>query len=85
MARFAGLSVDNDKVQHSVENSSLQTLQRIEEEKGYPGIKSPGFKFFRKGVTGDWRNHFGPAEKAFFKRYANPVLLRLGYIDTPDW
>jgi lipopolysaccharide transport system ATP-binding protein len=36
----------------------------------------------RKGVAGDWRNHFTPAvSRAFAERYGD-LLLRLGYTDA---
>jgi len=87
MAEFSGLSFDNERIGYSVRCSSFGNLQQIENEKGHPRIKSKvsGFKFFRNGVTGDWKKCFGPKEKEIFKKYANPVLLRLGYIDNPDW
>ncbi len=85
MIEFLSIPLDEKKIQKTVEFSSFNSLQTIESEKGHPGIKDENFKFFRKGTSGDWENHFGDEEKAFFKHYANPVLLRLGYIDTPDW
>ncbi len=35
--------------------------------------------FFRKGVTGDWQNHFTEDDTAFFSRQAGGILTRLGY------
>ena len=85
MAEFAGLSTDEQKISRAVGNSTLETLGKIEGEKGHPQIKSPGFKFFRKGVSDCWKEYFGPVHKELFKESANDVLLRLGYIDGPDW
>lgn len=41
--------------------------------------------FNRKGVRGDWVNHFSPAHKAAFKRTAPAVLQQLGYESSEDW
>jgi hypothetical protein len=40
---------------------------------------------YRKGVSGDWANHFGPAHVEYFKAHYNDVLLKLGYETQPDW
>jgi hypothetical protein len=40
---------------------------------------------FRKGVPGDWRNHFTPALTEAFKYRYNAVVLKLGYETDEDW
>ena len=40
---------------------------------------------FRKGVAGDWRNHFTPAITWAFKQRHNDLLLRYGYEANNDW
>lgn len=40
---------------------------------------------FRKGLIGDWRNHFTAEHKEAFKRRAGDVLTRLGYEDGLNW
>lgn len=40
---------------------------------------------YRKGVSGDWVNHFEPVHVERFKRSYNDVLLRLGYENDSDW
>jgi hypothetical protein len=40
---------------------------------------------YRKGVAGDWRNHFEPVHVEYFKRNYNDLLLRLGYETDPRW
>jgi hypothetical protein len=39
----------------------------------------------RKGVPGDWVNHFDSAHVRAFKDRYNDLLLKLGYEDTPNW
>lgn len=40
---------------------------------------------YRKGVAGDWRNHFTPRLRSAFKeRYGN-LLLQLGYEEDLNW
>jgi hypothetical protein len=39
----------------------------------------------RKGVPGDWVNHFEPVHIRAFKNRYNDLLLKLGYVHTTDW
>jgi hypothetical protein len=40
---------------------------------------------FRKGVPGNWREHFTPTNKAVFKEAAGDLLLKLGYEQDHQW
>ncbi len=40
---------------------------------------------FRKGVIGDWRNHFRAEHREIFKAVAGDVLIDLGYERDSDW
>ena len=40
---------------------------------------------YRKGVAGDWRNHFEAEHIEYFKDHHNEVLIKLGYEQHPDW
>jgi len=44
-----------------------------------------GKSFFRKGVVGDWRNHFTPADIQLFKQLTGDLLVRLNYETHTDW
>jgi hypothetical protein len=41
--------------------------------------------FLRKGVVGDWRNHFSPEARAIFDSYAGEALILLGYERDRSW
>ncbi len=41
--------------------------------------------FNRKGISGDWQNHFTDRQKEAFKRIAGQALVELGYADNLDW
>jgi hypothetical protein len=48
------------------------------------GIEDVG-SHYRKGVPGDWVNHFGPGHKEYFKARYGDLLISLGYEDDLDW
>jgi hypothetical protein len=39
----------------------------------------------RKGLPGDWKNHFTKKHVAKFKRLFGDVLVTLGYEKDQDW
>lgn len=41
--------------------------------------------FARKGISGDWRNHFTAEHKARFKELAGDLLIDLGYERDHNW
>ena len=41
--------------------------------------------FLRKGVVGDWKNHFDRSAAEVFDRYAGDLLIRLGYEADRSW
>ena len=40
---------------------------------------------YRKGIAGDWVNHFSKEHSAYFKEHYNKVLVKLGYESGSDW
>jgi len=41
--------------------------------------------FMRKGVVGDWENHFSNKAKQVFNEYAGEALIQLGYETNESW
>lgn len=71
---------------------TYRALERIVEKNSFAkksGGRSVGEEdvrsHFRKGVSGDWRNHFDPVHIEYFKKHYNDLLLKLRYEDSPDW
>lgn len=40
---------------------------------------------YRKGVAGDWQNHFNEKHVEVFKEKYNPILIKLGYEQDDRW
>ena len=67
------IEVPDQIIQEAVEIFSFRKMSgRKEEEEN----KS---SFYRKGIIGDWRNHFSPDDKDYFSKKAFIVMSRLGY------
>lgn len=47
--------------------------------------KSNEDSHYRKGVAGDWANHFSPAHVAAFKERFGDLVVRLGYESDNEW
>jgi hypothetical protein len=80
---FLGLSrhpgLDDTVVQGIVEAGAFSQLAGRE-----PGVEDVT-SHYRKGVAGDWVNHFAPEHVAYFKEHYNALLLKLGYETSADW
>lgn len=48
-------------------------------------VYDPKSSTFRKGSTGDWKNHMTPEHRAAFKRIAGRLLVDLGYERDQEW
>ena len=59
-------------------------LQRIIERNSFARMKDAG-SFFRKGMAGDWRNHFDAEIAGAFKREIAADLISWGYAADDCW
>lgn len=41
--------------------------------------------FVRKGIAGDWRNHFSATDRQIFQRYGGLMLQQAGYVSDAHW
>lgn len=39
----------------------------------------------RRGIVGEWQEHFTQEHKDYFKEIAGPLLVQLGYEQDNDW
>jgi Sulfotransferase family len=77
---FLGAGTDPGIVEHCVSSASFEKLSRGRER----GQEDPS-SFYRKGVSGDWKNHFTDEDKRIFKEEAGELLMQLGYERDLDW
>jgi hypothetical protein len=80
LARFLGADASQKAVQQAVGSASFERLSRGRER----GQEDPS-SFYRKGIAGDWKNHFTERDKEIYKEEAGELLIRLGYETDLDW
>jgi hypothetical protein len=80
LLEFLGADSDEKVARECVEAASFEQLS---------GGRAPGEEdsssFYRKGIAGDWKNHFTEEDKRIFKDEAGELLIRLGYEKDLDW
>ncbi len=74
------IEIDREKLHEIIRNNSFETMtggrRRGEEDVA---------AHQRKGIVGDWRNHFTDRLKARFKDRFGEVLIRTGYETDMNW
>ncbi len=77
--RFICGDVPDDVIHHAVARNAFERVSG--RKPGQEDQKS----FARKGISGDWRNHFSDDHKARFKDIAGDLLIELGYETDKNW
>lgn len=79
-----GLNVSDAECERIVNNNAFAKLSGGRKT-GQENTRS----FFRKGVAGDWKNHFGKEEIELYKTVNNgrwnQLLVHLGYEESDNW
>lgn len=72
-----------------VDEAILDTVTKETSFENLSGGRKPGEEdeksYFRKGIVGDWKNHFDDKEKQIIKENGGEELIRLGYASDRDW
>jgi estrone sulfotransferase len=75
----------SSEIQEAITNCSFQRLSNHEMNAKPPLTPDRNSRFFRKGVVGDWKRFFESEHILKFKQEANWMMLKLGYVKSPDW
>ena len=75
-----GIPATDEEVSQVVEEKSFKNMST-----GTSASKVDSSTFFRKGITGDWVNHFDQANKELFKTEISSLLIDLQYEDDDNW
>lgn len=83
--RFLRLPVDLQRLERVVKENSFQA----ETQRRYGSSRKPGesdpTKFQRKGIAGDWRNHFNAESCELIQKFEGWTLRVLGYEPDRSW
>jgi hypothetical protein len=80
LARHFGLDDDPAMIADIVERNSFRRLSE-----GRDRGQSSDASFFRKGVAGDWRNHFTPALTELYRDRIGAFLVEIGDEEDGSW
>lgn len=80
VARHFGLDDSPETIDRIVGKHSFESVSR-----GRSRGKEDRNSFFRKGVTGDWKNHFTPELVELYRECCDGLLAELDYADNPRW
>ena len=79
LTQVTGVPPDMPRLEDAVHRNSFEAKSRRA-----PGEESKG-DFLRKGISGDWRNHFTAEAARVFDGYAGDLLIELGYEPDRGW
>jgi hypothetical protein len=80
LLEFLGADSDEEVARRCVEAASFEQLSG-----GRPQGEEDSSSFYRKGIAGDWKNHFTEEDRRVFNEEAGELLIRLGYEEGPRW
>jgi len=73
-----------EKIRKAIKDSSFENMQLLEKQKGRPFLSEDAAKksttFVRKGVEGDWKNHFSKSDEEYLLSEALSTLDRFDYL-----
>jgi len=85
VVRFMGRSIDLQRIRSSVsENSFENTTRRLYGSERPTGV-ADNTRFVRKGIVGDWKNHFNAKSCELIEKFEGSSLRRLGYEKDASW
>lgn len=79
---FAGLPIDMERVNFTIEACDFQNLKKREQDWYKQTGKVPMHPFFRKGTSGQWQEYFTDEMMEIFLARHGSALERMGYIEA---
>ncbi|MFA7184150.1 MAG: sulfotransferase domain-containing protein [Victivallales bacterium] len=79
---FLELDKTDEEVLAALDKCRIEKLQRQEKEKSFMEKPWRCDSFFRKGIVGDWREHFSAEQAKRLIEFNYETMLELGYVDS---
>ena len=80
IARFAGLDLDDERLDRAIEHSAFHRLRAQEAEAGFHEKQPTAPLFFRAGTAGSWRGELAPEQVRAVVDAHGHVMERFGYL-----
>ena len=80
IARFAGLDLDDERLDRAIEHSAFHRLRAQEAEAGFHEKQPTAPLFFRAGTAGSWRGELVPEQVRAVVDAHGHVMERFGYL-----
>ena len=81
---FAGLALDEERLERAIAHAAFPRLQAQEAESGYQERQPTAPSFFRAGVAGSWRTALTREQVSALVEAHGPVMRRLGYLGEAE-
>lgn len=85
MLRFLGDDIDIERVEKVVEETSFKAITKKRYGEERQAGHEDNTKFHRKGISGDWKNHFNEDSCRLLEMMEGTSLRRLGYESDSSW
>ena len=82
---YLGLVADSDKINEIADYHSFEAETKRRYGTGRKAGESDASKFQRKGISGDWKNHFNEQSCRLSEKYLSDVLYKLKYEKDSTW
>lgn len=66
----------DERIQEAIARQSFENMRKHYNDGGH---------FMRKGIVGDWRNHFDREQAKRFNGFFGEFMLEQGYVDDLEW
>lgn len=73
---ISGETLPDERINEAIDRQSFKNMRKSYNDGGH---------FMRKGIVGDWRNHFDRETAQIFNDHFGEIMLLQGYIDDLEW
>lgn len=73
---ISGETLPDERINEAIARQSFENMSKSYDDGGH---------FMRKGIVGDWRNHFSREQAKRFNDHFGEFMMRQGYIDDLEW
>ncbi len=77
--KFSGIEATDEEIRRSIEFSSFENIQKQEKERGFREKAAKAESFFRKGISGEWKNILTAHQIEKIVSRHQRIMERFGY------